>query len=156
MKKKAAFSMIELLFVMAILGILTSIAVPNILDKIKLDLHEQVEADMVGYSNLTNKIIASDTYAPEIDYTATATGDAYVYTSEDNIDFRFVLAYKGFNLQEFQINDSSTGDYTDYGIIINANDMFGDKSCYVFNHFTDSAPYWSNLCTADDLGWDYQ
>lgn len=158
---RKAFTLIELLIVMAIMAILLSVAVAPFFSQIKSNIYKEAISDLVGCSNLDIKILKNNEQIDDIDFTSTSPTDYYTDTIK-GVDYKYVIFSK-FHLTQVRIYDQDTLKYTQYGIIIdtsNYQDKNGNtllnKPCYVYNSETDSQGYWTTDCTPDDLNWNYQ
>ena len=158
---RKAFTLIELLIVMAVMAILLSIATVPFYSSIKSNIYKTAESDLVGSSNLDIKILKNNAKIDDIDFTSTSPTDYYTDTI-NGVDYKYVI-FSRLHLTQVRIFDSNTHNYTQYGIIIdtsNYHDNNGNtllsKPCYVYNSETDSQPYWTTQCTPNALNWNYQ
>ena len=156
---KKAFSMIELLFTMTIMGILASIALPNYAQNLEVKMQKALETDLYNNYSLTKRIRENeDILTPDIDFTSSPSEKSEIISINDT-DYRYNLSYSGFHFVQVQIYDPSTedengenGEYAGTGIIMQSDSI---AKCYVFNDITNSKPYLSTDCTPDSLDWDY-
>lgn len=160
MKKNKAFSMIEMLIVMLVIGILAGIAIPTLTDKIKAEKYLSVENDLKSFVSITSKIKSAGYLAPNIDFTSTSEDKIYEIEIDGYV-YKYILSFKGLVLKQVPIYDPATEDvngangiYAGTGVIVDSQNFF-EKSCYVYNSITDSQPYWTNDCTPAALNWDY-
>jgi len=152
--KRKAFSMVELLGVLLIMGTLASIATENFAQEIKLKKYLIMENSIQKASTLTQKIIDQGYYATTVDYTTTSGATTYTETV-DTTDYNYIFNFVNLNFKQYKIKEAATADYTTFGIILIDTLNEFDKNCVVFNNETDSKFYWSDVCDPDSLGWDY-
>ena len=155
---KKAFSMIELLFVMVIMGMLASIALPNYAQNLEFKMQAALESNLKSNYDLTQRIRENEgILTPQIDFTSTKTDKTYI-VSVDDMDYNYNLSFADFHFIQVKIYDPATedengenGKYAGTGIIMES-EYFED--CYVFNDITDSEAYKSSDCTPESLEWD--
>lgn len=150
--RRKGFSMIELLFVMTIMGSIASMAAPSYFGQLKADMRIALKSNLLNNYKLTKNIMDQGYYAPIIDFTS-ASGNKIYSTDIDGSTYNYALKYTNIHFVEVKIYDKTTSDYTGAGLIL-SNEQFPD--CYVYNNINDSEPYFSTSCTADDLNWNYQ
>jgi len=154
MKDKKGFTMIELLFVMLIMSMIASIAIPSISGWSSSTISQSNKADMIAFINHNNKIVAIEGSAPIFEFSATSDNKTHVETA-NNIDYEYTLSHKSFSLQSVQVKNGETNEYSSFGLIINMGNMFSEE-CYVFNSESSTKPLLSDNCTPDSLSWDYK
>jgi prepilin-type N-terminal cleavage/methylation domain-containing protein len=160
MKTRQAFSMIEMLFVMIIMGSLASIALPSYASNIKAKIVKKLSENLDSNYELTKRFMSKGYLAPVIDFTATADDKTYSVEDSDGNLYNYNLGFSNFRFVQVDIYDPSTEDengsngiYSGVGIIMSSPAF--DK-CRVFNDIEDSEPTWSTVCDPDSLNWDYQ
>jgi len=154
-KKRKAFSMIELLFVMTIMGTLMTMALPSEAALIVADRKTAMKEDHKASSIVTDKLVAMGYEVPIVNFTSNSlTGKTYSFPTDEGV-FKYPLEYSGMTFRQVKTYDPETSDYTSYGIIIDSNGNLS-PSCYVQNKATDAKGYWSDSCNPDSLNWDYE
>jgi len=155
MKINKGFSMLEMLFVMAVMAGLASVGIPTLASQNAAELSEANKVDMLAFIKQNDKIVEIEGSAPIFEFSASSTNKTHVETA-NSIDYKYTLSWETFTLQSVQIKNGATGEYTSFGLIINTGATNPYHDCYVFNSESDSKPLMSDDCTPDSLGWDYK
>lgn len=123
MQKQNAFTLIELMITVAIIGILAGIAYPSYIDSVQKSRRSDATGALMGFANaMERRFTETNSYTGAAGTTATPadTGAPRIYPTQSPID-------GGTKFYNLTINAASTTTYTLYAAPINAqsNDKCG-------------------------------
>ncbi len=157
MRTRAAFTLVELMITVAIIGVLASIAIPNVLKHQYQAKRAELPLNVRGIGDSVNAYLATHDIVQEVDYQPDATPGKKLRSWPKNTGFAELGWVPDGDVRgSYKVVELSTTDQGEPFVVVGLTDIDGDKQYAAYASFESMdlhGPYRANLGDAPS-DWD--